>query len=84
LEPEPPISAEPQDLVALVRSPESPRELRLFASKGLLPLGSEDRIRALLAVLLDGDSFAGVGGAVLEVTGAPTRGPTPAWLLRWS
>jgi hypothetical protein len=56
LEPEPPISAEPQDLVALVRSPESPRELRLFASRGLLPLGSEDRIRALLAVLLDGDS----------------------------
>ncbi|HEX4439344.1 MAG TPA: hypothetical protein VH854_04685 [Thermoanaerobaculia bacterium] len=55
MEPEPPISAEPPDLVALVRSPESPRELRLFAARGLLPLGSEDRIRALLAVLLDGD-----------------------------
>ena len=35
-------------------------------------------------VLLDADSFAGVSGAVLEVAGAPTRGPTPAWLLRWS
>lgn len=56
MEPEPPISAEPQDLVALVRSPESPRELRLFAARGLLPLGTEDGIRALLAVLLDGDA----------------------------
>jgi hypothetical protein len=56
LDPEPsPSAAEPQDLVALVRSPDSPRELRLFAARGLLPLGDEDRIRALLAVLVDGD-----------------------------
>jgi hypothetical protein len=56
LDPEPPPSAaEPQDLVALVRSPDSPRELRLFAARGLLPLGADDRIRALLAVLVDGD-----------------------------
>lgn len=55
MDPEPPTSAEPQDLVSLVRSPDSPRELRVFAARGLLPLGSEDRIRALLAVLLDGD-----------------------------
>jgi len=53
---QPPPSAEPPDLVALVRSPESPRELRLFAARGLLPLGNEDGARALLAVLLDGDS----------------------------
>jgi hypothetical protein len=51
----PPRAAEPQDLVALVRSPDSARELRLFAARGLLPLGSDDRIRALLAVLVDGD-----------------------------
>jgi hypothetical protein len=55
LDPQPPPSAEPQDLVALVRSPDSPRVLRLFAARGLLPLGNEDRVRALLAVLLDGD-----------------------------
>jgi len=56
LDPQPPPSAEPPDLVALVRSPDSPRELRLFAARGLLPLGNEDRIRALLAVMHDGDS----------------------------
>jgi len=43
----------------------------------------EVRPRAI-HLLLDGDSFAGVGGAVLEVVGMPARGPTPAWLLRWS
>lgn len=55
MDPEPPIQAEPQDLIALVRSPDSSRELRLFAARGLLPLGNDDRIRALLAVLVDGD-----------------------------
>ena len=52
----PPTSAEPQDLIALIRSPDSPRELRLFAARGLLPLSNDDRIRAVLAVLVDGDS----------------------------
>jgi hypothetical protein len=59
VEPDPPIRVEPQDLVAAVRSPDSPRELRLFAARGLLPLERDDRIRALLAVLTDEDPSIG-------------------------
>ena len=43
------------ELVAALRAPEAPRELRMFAARGLLPLERDDRIRALLSVLLDGD-----------------------------
>jgi hypothetical protein len=50
-----PARSEPQDLVFLVRSPDSPRELRLFAARGLLPLAAEDRLRAVLAVVGDAD-----------------------------
>jgi hypothetical protein len=50
-----PTSAEPQDLVSIVRSADAPRELRLFAARGLLPLDRDDRMRALLAVLEDAD-----------------------------
>jgi hypothetical protein len=53
---EPPATAEPQDLLSLVRSSGAPRELRLFAAKGLLPLAGEDRLKALLAVVDDSDS----------------------------
>ncbi len=55
VERDPPTTAEPRDLVAIVRSPDSPRELRLFAARGLLPLERDDRMRALLAVMTDED-----------------------------
>ena len=54
-DPASPASLEPADLVSLLRSPDAPRELRAFAARGLLPLESEDRLRALLAVLDDAD-----------------------------
>src|SRR5712691_8165081 len=43
------------ELVAALRAPEAPHELRVFAARGLLPLEREDRMRALLAVLQDPD-----------------------------
>jgi hypothetical protein len=42
---------EPQDLVALLRAGTAPREIQLFAARGLLPLDREGQIRALIAVL---------------------------------
>ena len=59
VEPDPPTTAEPLDLVAIVRSPDSPRELRLFAARGILPLERDDRMRALLAVMTDEDPAIG-------------------------
>jgi hypothetical protein len=50
-----PAATEPRDLVAIIRSPESSRDLRLFAARGLLPLERDDRMRALLTVLTDED-----------------------------
>ena len=50
-----PPTAEPQDLISLVRSHDAPRDLRLFAARGLLPLDRDDRLRALLAVIEDPD-----------------------------
>ena len=58
-EPEPPRAAEPWDLVSFVRSAEAPRDLRIFAARGLLPLERDDRIRALLAVVEDEDPGIG-------------------------
>jgi len=58
-EPEPPRAAEPRDLVSFVRSPEAPRDLRIFAARGLLPLERDDRLRALLAVIEDPDEGIG-------------------------
>jgi hypothetical protein len=57
--PDPPTTADPQDLVAIVRSPDSPRELRVFAARGLLPLERDDRMRVLLAVMTDEDPEIG-------------------------
>jgi hypothetical protein len=54
-----PTTVEPQDLVAIVRSPEASRDLRVFAARGLLPLERDDRIRALLAVVTDEDPEVG-------------------------
>lgn len=54
-DPASPTALEPADLISLLRSHEAPRELRAFAARGLLPLESEDRFRALLAVLDDPD-----------------------------
>ena len=52
-------TVETQDLLALVRSQDSPRELRVFAARGLLPLERDDRLRALLAVIGDIDPDIG-------------------------
>ncbi len=48
-------SAEPRDLVALLRTGDAPLELRQFAARGLLPLDVDDQMRALLAVANDED-----------------------------
>ena len=45
-----------EDLIGLLRSESAPREIRLFAARGLLPLEPEDAIRALLAVVWDPDA----------------------------
>ncbi len=58
-DPDSPASVEPQDLLSIVRSPEAPRELRAFAARGLLPLETDDRLRALLAVASDPDPEIG-------------------------
>jgi hypothetical protein len=46
----------PDDLVILLRSGRAPREIRLFAARGLLPLDPHDSLRAILVVLRDSDS----------------------------
>ncbi len=48
-------SSASEDLVTLLRSGLAPREIRLFAARGLLPLDPDDSLRALLAVVRDGD-----------------------------
>jgi hypothetical protein len=58
-EPDLPTAGEAEDLVSIVRAPDAPRELRAFAARGLLPLESEDRFRALLAVVSDPDPEIG-------------------------
>lgn len=63
-EPEVPTAAEPRDLLRIIRSPEAPRELRAIAARGLLPLESEDRLRAVLAVAEDADPD--IGPAAVE------------------
>jgi hypothetical protein len=58
-EAESPGTLDPQDLIAIVRSPDGPRDLRVFAARGLLPLERDDRLRALLAVVSDPDPDIG-------------------------
>ena len=53
--PDSPISTVANELVEALRGPDAPRELRLFAARGMLPVERSDRIRALLAVLPDPD-----------------------------
>jgi hypothetical protein len=53
--PDSPISTVSNELVEALRAPDAPRELRLFAARGMLPVERGDRIRALLAVLSDPD-----------------------------
>jgi hypothetical protein len=48
-------TAAPEDLVPLLRSGAAPREIRLFAARGLLPLDPDASLRALLAVVEDPD-----------------------------
>lgn len=72
----------------MLRSPDAPRELRSFAARGLLPLESEDRLRALLAVLDDADPDVGTAAAATFAAVPPddvarfleAGGPTPAEL----
>ncbi len=59
-EPDTPTTAEPRDLVSIIRSPDAPRDLRVFAARGLLPLERDDRMRALLAVVHDEDPDVGL------------------------
>ena len=44
-----------EDLLSLLRSHQAAIEIRQFAARGVLPLESDDRIRALFAVLKDSD-----------------------------
>jgi hypothetical protein len=53
--PETPRYAVANELIAALRSPDAPLELRQFAARGLLPVERNDRMRALLAVLQDSD-----------------------------
>jgi hypothetical protein len=69
-EPDTPSAAEPGDLVAIVRSADAPRDLRLFAARGLLPLERDDRMRALLAVVGDADPDIGTP-ALQTLSGLP-------------
>jgi hypothetical protein len=48
-------TAAPEDLVTLLRGGGAPREIRLFAARGLLPLDPDAALRALLAVVGDPD-----------------------------
>ena len=66
-EAENPGTLDPGELIAIVRSPEAPRELRVFAARGLLPLEPDDRLRALLAVISDPDPE--IGPAAAETLG---------------
>jgi hypothetical protein len=66
-EAESPGTLDPKELIAIVRSPEAPRELRVFAARGLLPLELDDRLRALLAVVADPDPE--IGPAAAETLG---------------
>lgn len=63
-DPATPRAAEPQDIIAIIRSADAPRDLRLFAARGMLPLERDDRIRALLAVV--GDPDPDIGGPAQE------------------
>lgn len=56
-----------EDLVSLLRSRRAPAEIRQFAASGLLPLDSDDRLRALLAVLSDADPA--IAGAARQTFG---------------
>ncbi len=67
-DPATPAHLEVPDLISLLRSADAPRELRAYAARGLLPLESGDRLRALLAVVEDAD--AEVAGAAAETFAA--------------
>ncbi len=69
-DPASPASLEPLDLVSLLRSADAAKELRTFAARGLLPLASDDRLRALIAVLDDPDPDVS-SAAVATFAGVP-------------
>lgn len=50
-----PDPAHSDDLITLLRSRQAPIEIRRYAARGVLPLDATDRLRALIAVLLDSE-----------------------------
>ena len=69
--------ASPDDLVALLRSDVAPREIRLFAARGRLPLDPDASLRALLAVVADPDA------EIAETAGVTVRATSPDRLARF-
>jgi hypothetical protein len=66
-------TAAPEDLVSLLRSGAAPREIRLFAARGHLPLDPDASLRALLAVVADPDpETAATAGRTLRAS-SPDR-----------
>lgn len=66
-------TAAPEDLVSLLRNGSAPREIRLFAARGLLPLDPDSALRALLAVVVDPDpETAGLARSTLRAS-SPDR-----------
>jgi hypothetical protein len=49
-------TAAPEDLVSMLRNRTAPREIRLFAARGMLPLDPDASLQALLAVVDDADA----------------------------
>jgi hypothetical protein len=70
-------TASPDDLVALLRSGVAPREIRLFAARGRLPLDPDASLRALLAVVADPDA------EIAETAGVTVRATSPDRLARF-
>jgi len=70
-------TASPEDLVALLRSGVAPREIRLFAARGRLPLDPDASLRALLAVVADPDA------EIAETAGVTVTATSPDRLARF-
>jgi hypothetical protein len=66
-------TASPDELVTLLRSGAAPREIRLFAARGLLPLDPDASLRALLAVVADPDAETAATAGVTLRASSPDR-----------
>jgi hypothetical protein len=65
--------AAPEDLVALLRSGAAPREIRVFAARGLLPLDPDASLRALLGVVEDPDPEIAATARLTLAASSPDR-----------